>query len=109
MSAKSLVKDADGSWEPSRIEGVLYKPLRAGAEKHAGTYLVRMSPGTRYPAHEHPEGEEVYVVSGSMRVGRDVLASGDYLYTPPGASHDADTQEGCTFLVVLPAPVRFAG
>jgi quercetin dioxygenase-like cupin family protein len=66
-----------------------------------------MSPGTRYPPHDHPKGEEVFVVSGSMRVGRDSLVAGDYLFTPPGAGHDAETAEGCVFFVVLPAPAQF--
>ncbi|MBI3448266.1 MAG: cupin domain-containing protein [Acidobacteria bacterium] len=107
MSAKTIVKSAGARWEPSKIPGVSYRPLLMFAERNAGTYLVKMEPGTRYPAHEHPEGEEVFVVEGSMRVGGDSLAEGDYLYTPPGGVHDAETKGGCVFFVRLPAAARF--
>jgi len=107
VGSKIVVKDAGGGWSASKVPGVSYRELRPGGERNAGTFLVRMDPGTSYPPHEHPKGEEVYVVSGSMRVGGDRLVAGDYLFTPPGAVHDADTASGCVFLVVLPAPARF--
>ena len=107
MPPTHVVRHGDSGWEPSKIPGVAFKSLRIAGEQGAGSYLVRMDPGTKHPPHNHPAGEEAYVVSGSMRVGRDELKTGDYLYTPPDASHDADTKEGCTFLVVLPGPVQF--
>ena len=106
MPDRIVVRPGEGGWKASRIPGVAYLSLRE-TEPNAGSFLVRMDPGTSYPAHLHPEGEEVLVVSGSMRVGADRLGAGDYLYTPPGGAHDASTEEGCTFLVILPAPVRF--
>lgn len=107
MKGKIVVPELGSSWSPSRIPGVSYRLLREGSERNAGTFLVKMEPGTGYPAHRHPGGEEVFVLSGSMRVGSDRLAAGDYLYTPPGGSHDADTVEGVTFLTILPEPVEF--
>jgi len=107
MPPTHVVRDGKAGWEPSKIPGVAFKCLRLGGEKNAGTYLVRMDAGAKYPPHNHPAGEEVYVVSGSMRVGGDDLKSGDYLYTPPNGSHAAETKEGCVFLVVLPGPVEF--
>ncbi len=106
MSRKIVVHATEGGWEPSKVPGVQFRPLNVD-ERNAGTYLVKMDPGTLYPAHNHPEGEEVFVVCGSVRVGADRLEPGDYLYTPPGASHDAHSEAGCTFLVVLPGPVQF--
>lgn len=107
MSTTIVVRANESGWTPSRIQGVSFRPLKMGAEKNAGTYLMKMEAGTGYPPHEHPEGEEVYVVAGSMKVGGDTLAEGDYLYTPPGGSHAAETATGCVFLVVLPAAARF--
>src|SRR5262245_26431935 len=107
MQGKIVVPQSGGAWSPSRIPGVSYRALREGEARNAGTFLGRMEPGTSYPPHRHPGGEEVFIVSGSMRVGGDRLAAGDYLYTPPGGAHDADTVEGCTFLTVLPEPVEF--
>jgi len=106
MEGKIAMKSSEGEWQLTKIPGVTFKVLRAGAEKGAGTFLIRMSATCAYPAHVHPGGEEVWVVEGSMRVGGDRMSAGDYLYTPPGGAHDAESEEGCTFLVSLPEPVR---
>jgi quercetin dioxygenase-like cupin family protein len=107
VNGKIVVSARDGGWEPSRIPGVSFRLLHPAKERNAGTFLVKMEPGTRYPPHEHPGGEEVFVVAGSMTVGGEDLSDGDYLYTPPGGAHDASTTNGCVFLVVLPSPAKF--
>ena len=66
---------------------------------------VRLEPGASVPAHDHPAGEEVFVVEGDVRIGRHHMKAGDYLYTPPDAKHVAASDRGCVFLVTLPKPV----
>ena len=66
---------------------------------------MRFAPGATFPAHDHPAGEEVFVIEGEVRIGRHHLKTGDYLYTPPGGIHAASSEGGCVFLVTLPKPV----
>ncbi|WP_394824757.1 cupin domain-containing protein [Pendulispora albinea] len=73
------------------------------------TLLFRMDEGARAPHHEHPGGEETYLVSGKLRVGERVLLPGDYLWTAPGEAHDALAEEDSVFFVVLPDGLRFTG
>jgi hypothetical protein len=47
--------------------------------------------GARFPAHNHPAGEEVFVVSGDV------------------TKHAAHRVGGCVFLVTLPKPVEILG
>jgi quercetin dioxygenase-like cupin family protein len=54
----------------------------------------------------HPAGEEVYVLEGRVRFGAVELRKGDYLYTPPGATHAVHSAEGCTMLFVVPEEVE---
>ncbi len=51
-------------------------------------------------------GEELFVVSGSVRVGDEELEAGDYLYTPPGGVHDAEAHDAVLLLVSVPEPIR---
>jgi len=67
---------------------------------------VRFAAGSRFPAHNHPAGEEVLVLEGEVQIGGQHLKSGDYLYTPPGGKHALATEGGCVILVVLPQPVE---
>jgi quercetin dioxygenase-like cupin family protein len=85
--------------------GVQLRPLRVVGEA-AGTALLRFAPGGRSPAHRHPGGEDLYVVDGRLRVGDRELEAGDFLYTPPGLAHDAESTDGALVLVTVPEPIE---
>ena len=106
-SGSPVVRTASAEWKPLPIPGVSVKSLRRDAASGHSTSLVRFEPGTRFPAHNHPAGEEVFVVEGDFQVGRHRLAAGDYIYTPPGEKHAASTEGGCLIIVTLPKPVEF--
>lgn len=101
-----------------------FKPIAPGVEigilrRHPNggmTFLVRMQEGARAPHHDHPGGEETYVLSGKLRIGSrraseraepDVeLAAGAYFFAPAGETHDGIAVEPHTlFLVVAPGGV----
>lgn len=105
----SVVRGGDDGWRALKIPGVLVKLLRRDGETGESTALVRLEPGSRFPAHNHPAGEEVFVIEGDVLIGPDHLRAGDYLYTPPSGKHAASSQGGCVFLVTLPRPVEILG
>jgi len=102
----SLVRTASAEWKPGSVAGVSVKVLRRDKTTGESTALVRFEPGTRFPAHNHPAGEEVFVLEGDFTVGAHRMVSGDYLYTPPNEKHAASTEGGCLVLVTLPKPVE---
>jgi quercetin dioxygenase-like cupin family protein len=54
----------------------------------AQSYLVRLEPGARVPAHDHPDVEECVVLQGEVRyLGGSTLRAGDYECAPRGAHH----------------------
>ena len=54
----------------------------------AESYLVRLEPGARAPAHDHPGDEECVVLEGSVRyIGGSTLNAGDYEAVLAGARH----------------------
>ena len=106
MSEPVVVRSGEEGWRALKIPGVSVKPLRRDAETGGSTALVRLEPGARFPAHNHPAGEEVLVLEGDVLIGSDRLKAGDYLYTPPDGKHAASSQGGCVFLVTLPRPVE---
>ena len=98
---------ANSEWRPTKDgTGVSVKLLRRDNVTGAATVLLRFEPGARFPAHRHPAGEEVFVVDGEFRIGKDHLHRGDYLYTEPDGVHAVSTEGGGTLLVVLPKPVE---
>ena len=97
-----LMNQADARWRPVR-EGVTLAPLRMAGG--AGSFLMRYAPGSRSPAHLHPDGEEIYVVSGKGRLDDLPIQTGDYIWTPPGEGHTLHAETEVVIHVVLPGPV----
>ena len=101
------LRSGDIGWRVLPMRGASVKVLRHDKETGGSTALVRFEAGTQFPAHNHPAGEEIFVVEGDLLVGGERLKAGDYLYTPPDGQHAASSEGGCVFLVTLPKPVEF--
>lgn len=93
-----------------KTDGIQVKVLRFDqATERAPTFLLKFDAGASYPNHNHPGGEEVFVLEGEVRFGPDQLNAGDYLYTPPGAKHPVFSRTGCGMLFVVPEEVEITG
>jgi len=74
FSRKAIVMAQDHRWVASPQPGVERVMLdRIGAERARATSLVRYQPRSVFPAHGHPGGEEILVLSGTFSD-----SSGDY-------------------------------
>jgi len=90
-----------------KTEGIFVKVLRFDAnQQRPPTFLLKFALGASYPNHTHPGGEEVFVLEGEVRFGATQLVAGDYLYTPPAATHAVFSRTGCVLLFVVPEEVR---
>lgn len=70
------------------MTGVFVKVLRFDEQtRRAPTILLKFEAGATYPAHNHPGGEEIFVIEGDIKLGKDHLYTGDYLYTVPQGKH----------------------
>ena len=107
-----LVRTANIEWTPlveSGVDtrGIAVKSLRTDqATGRAPSFLLRFEPGAKYPYHDHPAGEELFVLSGSCLIEGATLDAGDYLHTPPGSKHSVQTDTGCTLLFQVPEEVE---
>jgi quercetin dioxygenase-like cupin family protein len=82
--------------------GVELCALRRHADRGL-TFMIRMAPGAYAPLHDHPGGEETYLIAGALRIGDRLLVPGDYYYAPPGEIHEGYAAEhGAVFFVVAP-------
>lgn len=69
-------------------------------------FLIRFAPGTEYPEHRHPQGEEIFLLEGSIEESEGIYGPGSYLYLGPGSAHKASSPEGCVMLVISPVPAE---
>lgn len=99
---RQVIATAEAQWLASPAAGVMRKPLeREAAESGQVTSIVRYEAGTFFPAHQHPAGEEILVLSGTFEDEHGRYPAGSYFRNPPGSSHSPGSSEGCELLVKL--------
>lgn len=102
----SLPVAADTStmdWTPSPGGHVQRKRVHRVGPAEAGqvTSVVEYLPGARFPAHDHPEGEEILVLQGVFSDEHGDWPKGTYLLNPEGFHHAPFSDSGCILLVKL--------
>jgi mannose-6-phosphate isomerase-like protein (cupin superfamily) len=107
-----IARSRQRTWQPLIENGIPYQGISVvslrydAATQRSPSILLKFEPGARYPYHNHPAGEELYVLSGEAIVEDAVLTEGDYLYTPPGFRHSVRTNTGCLLLFIVPQEVE---
>lgn len=97
-----VVDTASMPWQASPMPGVWRKRLaRAEAESGHATSLVHYDAGSCFSAHEHPGGEEIFVLDGVFSDETGDYGLGSYLRNPPGTRHAPFSRDGCTLFVKL--------
>ena len=89
-------------WIKSPADGVSRLPLeRVAPESGHTTSFVTFEPDSYFPAHTHPQGEEIYVIEGVFSDEYGNYPAGTYIRNPPGSHHTPFTAQGCTLFVKL--------
>ncbi|WP_230969763.1 cupin domain-containing protein [Nitrogeniibacter aestuarii] len=102
MTGRVIVDTVSTPWVESPTPGVRRRMLaRHGGEQGLATSIVRYDPGARFPEHAHPEGEEIYVLSGCFEDEHGRYPAGTYLRNPHGSTHTPFSQTGCDLFVKL--------
>jgi quercetin dioxygenase-like cupin family protein len=107
-----IVKAHQKEWQPLIEKGIHYPgisviSLRYNEElQRSTTILLKFEPGATYPYHNHPGGEEIFVLDGEAILEETTISQGDYLYTPVNFKHSVTTKTGCTMLFVVPLEVE---
>lgn len=102
FSKVACVLTKDQQWIKSPADGVSRIPLEREAEESGHTTsFVKFEPGSFFPEHSHPQGEELYVLEGVFSDERGDYPAGSYIRNPPGSLHKPFTKEGCILFVKL--------
>jgi len=87
------IRSEEGIWVPL-LPGVSLKLLRE--DHRTRSYLLRMAPGARLPAHQHSQEEECMVLEGEIWLGDVHACAGDYHLAQSGLAHGVlHTEVGC--------------
>lgn len=103
MSQRVCVDTQALEWTASPSGTVMRKRLHLVGEVESGqvTSLVRYVPNARFPPHDHPDGEEILVLSGTFSDESGDHPAGSYLLNPEGFRHAPFSEPGCLLFVKL--------
>jgi quercetin dioxygenase-like cupin family protein len=93
---------SDAGWVPMKVPGAYYKLLSIEKQSGYAVLLGKLDPGCHYPAHAHAGPENIYMLSGDLRLGEHLVRAGDFHRSAAGTSHaDNYSETGCTLLMVI--------
>ena len=103
LSARVREDTTKMRWTPSPSGSVWRKRVHLVGPPEAGqvTSVVRYEPESRFPAHDHPDGEEILVLDGVFSDEHGDWPAGTFLLNPEGFRHAPFSRPGCTLFVKL--------
>ena len=103
LAVRALADTAKMAWAPSPSGSVWRKRVHwvGPAESGQVTSVVRYEPRSRFPPHDHPEGEEILVLEGVFSDEHGDWPAGTYLLNPEGFRHAPFSEPGCVLFVKL--------
>lgn len=103
LAARVVVDAKSLPWTASPSGTVWRRRLHHVGAPEAGqvTSIVRYEPGSTFPMHDHPDGEEILVLEGVFSDEHGDWPAGTYLLNPEGFRHAPFSREGCLLFVKL--------
>ncbi len=103
LSIRAAVDTGQMDWIPSPSGTVWRKRVHLVGPAESGqvTSVVRFQPNSRFPAHDHPDGEEILVLDGVFSDEHGDWPAGTYLLNPEGFRHAPFSKDGCKLFVKL--------
>ena len=93
-----VVNTRDTAWQPGLVEGLQVMPLHSHETEH--TALVKWQPDTRFKAHQHWGGEEIFVLEGEFKDELGSYPAGTWLRSPHLSQHQPFVGEQETVILV---------
>ena len=103
LSVRVAVDTTRMEWTPSPSGSVWRKRVHWVGPPESGqvTSVVRYEARSTFPAHDHPDGEEILVLDGIFSDEHGHWPAGTYLLNPEGFRHAPFSENGCILFVKL--------
>jgi len=96
-SSRVVIDTRQAAWHPGLVPGLLVLPLHEHGTEHVA--LVRWAPATRFQAHTHWGGEEIFVLEGTFSDELGDYSAGTWIRSPHLSRHQPFSEPGCLIYV----------
>jgi len=103
LSVRAFADTTRMEWTPSPSASVWRKRVHLVGPPESGqvTSIVRYVPDSSFPSHDHPDGEEIFVLEGVFSDEHGDWPAGTFLLNPEGFRHAPFSKPGCVLFVKL--------
>ena len=103
LSVRAVAHTGRMDWTASPSGTVWRKRVYLVGPPESGqvSSIVRYEPASSFPAHDHPDGEEILVLEGVFSDEHGDWPAGTYLLNPEGFRHAPFSKRGCLLFVKL--------
>ncbi len=91
------INTREAEFRPGVAPGLSVLPLHSHTSENVA--LVRWVPGTKFSAHQHWGGEEIFVIEGTFQDEHGDYPAGSWIRSPHMSKHDPWSDEGCLIYV----------
>jgi anti-sigma factor ChrR (cupin superfamily) len=95
--SRVVIDTRQADWRPGLVPGLSVLPLHEFGTEHVA--LVRWAPGTRFQAHTHWGGEEIFVIEGTFSDELGDYPTGTWIRSPHLSRHQPFSAPGCLIYV----------
>jgi len=96
-TAQKVIDTGRAAFLPGSAPGLSVLPLHSVPGESVA--LVRWAPGTRFAAHQHWGGEEIFVIEGTFQDEHGDYPAGSWLRSPHLSEHSPFSDDGCLIYV----------
>jgi anti-sigma factor ChrR (cupin superfamily) len=98
-STRIVIDTSAAEWEPGGTPGLSRLPLHLDRDTGERVALERLAPGTHLSEVDCPGGEEIFLLSGSLRDDYGNYGAGAWIRNPAGFRRRLQSQDGATYWV----------
>lgn len=99
LNRQHVLRDINkAEWQDSG-DGRSRLPLFEDEDYPEVMWLNKMAPGTEGPVHDHPGGEEIFIIEGGIEDELGHHGAGTWLRYPPGSRHQVASPTGATVYI----------
>ena len=98
-TARTVIDTTAAGWEESRSPGLSRLPLHDAPDTGEQVALERLVPGARLADVDCPAGEEIFLLSGSLRDEYASYGASAWIRNPAGFRRSLQSPDGATYWV----------
>lgn len=98
LSVAFIATPREAAWRPMG-DGVAVAKILEDPVRDFNAMFLRFAPGGAAVRHVHPDGEQYWVISGSVEDENGRAEAGTFVNNPPGSVHTPRSEDGAMVLV----------